>query len=329
MTNSGTIGIGTTSPLGTCRLTIAGSGSTSASSALNVVNSGNSPLLFVRNDGNVGIGNNNPSYRLDVTGSGRFIGTGSSLILNADGNVAGSPSIEATSTYSDINIKVGGQNIFRGLDGWTGTWADSVATTYFQVGRAAGNTIFTSLVGNNFNRLAFASSKTLFTNSTSSIAIPSGYFNIVRNSNSLFNVMDDGKVGIGTQTPSAQLHVIGSGVISSGLIVNGNLTFDSFTESVVAIGNSSTSQTISLTSGTVQTCTLTGNCTFTMPTATAGKSFSLFLNSGSGNYTATFTGVRWADSAIPTATITASKVDIYSFISDGTYWYGSFSQNYG
>jgi hypothetical protein len=66
-----------------------------------------------------------------------------------------------------------------------------------------------------------------------------------------------------------------------------------------------------------------------MPTATAGKSFSLFLNSGSGNYTATFTGVRWADSAIPTATITASKVDIYSFISDGTYWYGSFSQNYG
>jgi hypothetical protein len=116
----------------------------------------------------------------------------------------------------------------------------------------------------------------------------------------------------------------------NGLVnVNGNLTFDSYTESVVANGNSGASKTLSLASGTVHTCTLTGNCTFTMPTATAGKSFSMFLNSGSGNYTASFSGVRWADSAIPTATITASKVDIYSFISDGSFWYGSFSQNYG
>jgi hypothetical protein len=131
------------------------------------------------------------------------------------------------------------------------------------------------------------------------------------------------RVGIGTATPDSTLHVVGD------VNIDGNLIFDSYTESVVSNGNSGTSKTLSLTSGTVHTCTLTGNCTFTMPTATAGKSFSLFLNSGSGNYTATFTGVRWADSAIPTATITASKVDIYSFISDGTYWYGSFSQNYG
>jgi len=108
-----------------------------------------------------------------------------------------------------------------------------------------------------------------------------------------------------------------------------DITFNTFTEKVVFYGDSGTSKTISLTFGTVQTCTLTGNCTFTMPASTAGKSFTLFLNSGAGNYTATFTGVRWADSAIPTATITAGKVDIYSFISDGTYWYGSFSQNYG
>jgi hypothetical protein len=115
----------------------------------------------------------------------------------------------------------------------------------------------------------------------------------------------------------------------STLNVDGNLVFDSFTESVVAIGNSSTSQTLSLSSGTVQTCTLTGNCTFTMPTTTAGKSFTMFLNTGSGNYTASFSGVLWNDSSPPTITTTASKVDILSFISDGTYWYGSYSQNYG
>ena len=117
--------------------------------------------------------------------------------------------------------------------------------------------------------------------------------------------------------------------LNGNVNIDGNLTFDSYTESVVANGNSGASKTLSLASGTVHTCTLTGNCTFTMPTATAGKSFSMFLNSGSGNYTASFSGVRWADSAIPTATITTSKVDIYSFISDGSFWYGSFSQNYG
>lgn len=108
-----------------------------------------------------------------------------------------------------------------------------------------------------------------------------------------------------------------------------SLTFNTYTEAILDNGNSGTSKTLSLSSGTVHTCTLTGNCTFTMPTATAGKSFTMFLSTGSGNYTASFSGVRWADSATPTATILANKVDIYSFISDGSYWYGSFSQNYG
>lgn len=117
--------------------------------------------------------------------------------------------------------------------------------------------------------------------------------------------------------------------LNGNVNIDGNLTFDSYTESVVANGNSGTSKTLSLASGTVHTCTLTGNCIFTMPTATAGKSFSMFLNTGSGNYTASFSGVRWSDSTPPTITSTASKVDLLSFISDGSFWYGSFSQNYG
>jgi hypothetical protein len=108
-----------------------------------------------------------------------------------------------------------------------------------------------------------------------------------------------------------------------------NPTVTNYVESVVAIGNTGTSQTIVLTSGTVQTATLTGNCTFTMPTATAGKSFILLLRQdGTGSRTATFTGVKYNSIGTPTVTATAGKMDIFSFVADGTNWYGSVSQGY-
>jgi hypothetical protein len=113
---------------------------------------------------------------------------------------------------------------------------------------------------------------------------------------------------------------------TNGLTTN-NLTLSGqYTEGVVAIGNSTTTQTISLTNGTLQTCTLTGNCTFTMPTAAAGKSFTLILSTGAGSFTAAFTGVKWASGSAPTITTTAARWDILTFVSDGTNWYGSFAQ---
>jgi len=112
------------------------------------------------------------------------------------------------------------------------------------------------------------------------------------------------------------------------LSVTGNAGFAGITEGVVAIGNSGTSKTIAITAGTTQTCTLTGNCTFTMPAATAGKSFTLFLNTGAGSYTATFTGVKWSGGTAPTITTTASRLDILAFAADGTNWYGSAIQGF-
>jgi len=105
-----------------------------------------------------------------------------------------------------------------------------------------------------------------------------------------------------------------------------NPTVTNYVESVVAIGNSSTSQTLSLTNGTVQTVTMTGNCTFTMPTATAGKSFVLIVSSGAGGFTGTFTSVKWPNNGAPTLTTTASRWDILTFFADGTNWYGTFAQ---
>ena len=111
-----------------------------------------------------------------------------------------------------------------------------------------------------------------------------------------------------------------------------NPTVNNYTEGVVAIGTVTTTNTLSLTSGTVQTATLTAStaCTFTMPTATAGKSFILLLKQAAttGNGTATFTSVKFSATGAPTITATAGKMDILTFVSDGTNWYGSFAQGY-
>ena len=111
-----------------------------------------------------------------------------------------------------------------------------------------------------------------------------------------------------------------------------NPTVTNYVESVVAIGTVSSSHTLALTSGTVQTATLTAStaCTFTMPTATAGKSFVLLLKqaASTGNGTATFTSVKWGIAGTPTVTATAGKMDIFTFISDGANWYGSVAQGY-
>jgi hypothetical protein len=107
-----------------------------------------------------------------------------------------------------------------------------------------------------------------------------------------------------------------------------NPTVTNYLESVVAIGNSGTSKTIDLTNGTVQTVTMTGNCTFTMPTATAGKSFILIaVQDGTGSRTATFTSVKWVGGTAPTMTTTATTGrDIFAFVADGTNWYGTVAQ---
>jgi hypothetical protein len=126
--------------------------------------------------------------------------------------------------------------------------------------------------------------------------------------------------------------VLGNTVTSVGNLTVVNGTYTNYTESVVTIGTVTTTNTLSLTNGTVQTATLTAStsCTFTMPTATAGKSFILLLKqaASTGNGNATFTSVKWGTAGAPTITATAGKMDILTFISDGTNWYGTIAQGY-
>ena len=112
--------------------------------------------------------------------------------------------------------------------------------------------------------------------------------------------------------------------VEAGTFTNG------YTEEV-ATANTSTAYTIDLANGSVQILTLTGNCTFTFPTATAGRSFILILKQdGTGSRTVTWpSAVKWPAGTAPTITSTASKADKYVFTADGTNWIGSNAgQNY-
>jgi hypothetical protein len=127
----------------------------------------------------------------------------------------------------------------------------------------------------------------------------------------------------------AQPLPIASGGTGSTTLTLVNPTITNYTETPFS-ANSSTAITLALTNGTVQIITLTGNATITMPTAVSGKSFTILLKQdATGSRTVTWSTVQWPSGTAPTITSTASKMDKYVFISDGTYWYGSNAgQNY-
>lgn len=105
-----------------------------------------------------------------------------------------------------------------------------------------------------------------------------------------------------------------------------------FTESVVISGTVGATATLAITSGTIITATLTSAtpCTFTMPTVAAGASFTLMLKQPATGTptTAAFTSVKWGTTGAPTITAAVGKMDVISFASDGTNWYGSTAQGF-
>lgn len=128
----------------------------------------------------------------------------------------------------------------------------------------------------------------------------------------------------GTIVGTTDTQTLTNKTIEAGTFTNG------YTEEV-ATANTSTAYTIDLANGSVQILTLTGNCTYTFPTATAGKSFILMQKQdATGSRTVTWpASVKWPSNTAPTLTGTASKGDKFVFTADGTYWWGSVAgQNY-
>ena len=191
-----------------------GNGSTlnylySANTALIIRNSSDSTdLVRINNDGKIGIGTSSPSYQLDVAGSGNFTSAGNSIIIDPSGK-----SINASTT--DIFLKANNKTIFRGLD--ANAWSDNVNTTYFQVGTFNANCAFASQSANPFTRLGFSAANFHFTpNYINTVAAPTAMFQ-VDGASTIGNlvVTSAGSVGVGTTSPSTQLHVVGTGIFDN------------------------------------------------------------------------------------------------------------------
>lgn len=121
------------------------------------------------------------------------------------------------------------------------------------------------------------------------------------------------------------------GTTDTQTLTNKTLTNPTVTDYVetATTANTGSAITLNLADGTIDNLTLTANTTITMPTAVLGKSFVIYLRTGAGGYTVTWTTVKWAAGTAPTITATASRMDIFSFFSDGTNWYGTtVGQNY-
>jgi hypothetical protein len=146
--------------------------------------------------------------------------------------------------------------------------------------------------------------------------------------NAFTDLLVSGALTYGGVTLTNAVTGTGKMVLDTSPTVN-NPTVTNYVETVQALGTVGASSTLALTSGTVITATLTAStpCTFTMPTATAGKSFILILTqAATGMTTATFTSVKYPGGTAPTITATASAIDIISFVANGTSWFGTAAQ---
>ncbi len=88
-------------------------------------------------------------------------------------------------------------------------------------------------------------------------------------------------------------------------------------------GNSSTADTIDFSAGNVHKSTLTGTCVYTFTAPPTGQVVVLKVIQGSGPYTVTWPGtVKWPAATAPTLTTTNGHMDVFTFLWDGTDYFG-------
>ena len=178
---------------------------------------------------------------------------------------------------------------------------------------------------------SITSNAATFTN----VSITSGNINAVTSNASTFSnaTLNTVTINGGTANGLTSTNVtITSGSANGVTISNSTLVssqFNAYTEGITTgYVNTGSAFTLNIANSTIITANLSATCTFTMPSNTAGKSFILFLKTGAGTNTATFTGVKFVGNTAPTITAVANRLDILTFAADGSNWYGNYAQGY-
>ena len=123
------------------------------------------------------------------------------------------------------------------------------------------------------------------------------------------------------------LALSGSFVVTGSAVVSGSQAYIA----IDANGNTASTTDVNWDTGNVQTFTLNANpTTFTFSNGKAGATYMLIIKQNSlGSYTISWPGaVSWPSSVIPTMSSGSNKYDVYSFIYDGTTYFGAAVQNY-
>lgn len=173
---------------------------------------------------------------------------------------------------------------------------------------------------------AFAT--TLTVSATTSVTLPtsgtlwsSGGNNTTSGTNTVTNTTNATTASTGAILCSGGISAV-KNIVAGGQI--GAIAF--------ATASSSTALTIDWNNSSVQTTSMTGNCTFTLTNPIAGMSYLLVLTqdgTGSRTLVATSPVVKWKGGVQPTLTTTATTGrDIISLFYDGTVYWGSAGNNF-
>ena len=334
--------------------TIKGTTSNSSAAALEATNSSDVSLLFVRNDGNVGVGDTTPASLFTV-------GSGDLLQINSSGDLVKLKNV----TYSWPGTQ-GGSNTFLKNDGsgnltWTTVSSGAGNTldqSYDQGGAGAGRsvTVDTGAVQLNGSNAADETLEVFNTAAGGAMLIEnSGSGDSFRVNDSAgdaspFLIDNAGNAGIGDATPDAALEVLSAteqlrlsqtdNTNDSRFTVDasGNLTIDNTgTKTIVAddlqvTGNDilDSSATSRLTLGATNTVTgnLSATGTLASGTASAANGALIFSNSTNAN---TITIQSGATSATHSLTLPTAQGSANTFLKNngsGTLSWATTSANY-
>jgi hypothetical protein len=204
--SSGNVGIGMGS-FGNpgSKLVVQGSTTDNTAAAFNLTNSSAASILFARNDGNIGIGTTSPATNLEVSGALRLSGTGTDLFTSPQGS-----NVPTKINIPLLNPGGYGQIMIMGLPS---SAPDTARAISFVDNRAGVHqptvTVFTPNENNVFGLTADGSNTTGYVASTVDLGFKTG-------GTERMHILSSGFIGIGTSSPSYDLHVVETAGLSTG-----------------------------------------------------------------------------------------------------------------